>query len=132
MLPYSISLLRLQSGAASSAAGGKTPAALSQSTWLSFGMDAALGCRANVFQVQHGSTSKKTGLASNQAGSASVTIHPQAVQLVCQHVIDTLIFLSKAYTSQFLPHRSPTITAAAGTADSPTASQVTTRNTRPL
>lgn len=86
----------------SSQPGGKQP---SQSAWLSFGMDAALGCRANVFQVQHSTTSKRVSGASSGAGG-NVNIHPQAAQLVCQHVMDTLIYLSKAFTNQFLPTHS--------------------------
>ncbi|KAF6040586.1 HUWE1 [Bugula neritina] len=72
----------------------------SQSAWLSFGMDAALGCRANVFQVQH-STTKRSAAGTSFGGS--VNIHPQAAQLVCQHVMDALIYLSKVFTSHFLP-----------------------------
>jgi len=62
-------------------------------------MDPALGCRANVFHVHH--NSKKSSTA---AGGSAVTIHPQAAPLVCQHVIDTLIYMGKAFTGQFLPH----------------------------
>jgi len=63
-------------------------------------MDAALGCRANVFQVQH-STTKRSAAGTSFGGS--VNIHPQAAQLVCQHVMDALIYLSKVFTSHFLP-----------------------------
>ena len=80
---------------------------ISQSAWLSFGMDAALGCRANVFQVQH-NTSSKRNAATATGNGGSVTIHPQAAQLVCQHVMDTLIYLSKAFTQQFLPNPAST------------------------
>ena len=70
-------------------------------------MDAALGCRANVFQVQH-NTSSKRNAATVTGNGGSVTIHPQAAQLVCQHVMDTLIYLSKAFTQQFLPNTAST------------------------
>lgn len=71
-------------------------------------MDAALGCRANVFQVQHSASSKRTTAGGSGSGGGSVSIHPQAAQLVCQHVMDTLIYLSKAFTNQFLPPYTPT------------------------
>lgn len=61
-------------------------------------MDAALGCRTNVFQVNRsGSTVKK-----NAPGNI-VTIHPQASPLVCRHVLDTLIALAKSFPNHFLP-----------------------------
>ncbi|KAK3102129.1 hypothetical protein FSP39_009035 [Pinctada imbricata] len=68
-----------------------------QGTWLSISLEAALGCRANVFQIQR-SGKKHTG-----GGSGAVTIHPQASPVVCRHVLDTLIALAKVFPSQFLP-----------------------------
>ncbi|XP_022080949.1 E3 ubiquitin-protein ligase HUWE1-like [Acanthaster planci] len=71
-----------------------------QPSWLSISMDAALGCRASVFQVQRGS-SKKT---SDRQG-ALVCIHPQAAPLVCRHVLETLVSLAKVFPHQFVPQR---------------------------
>ena len=80
----------------------------SQPTWLSISLDAALGCRANVFKICRNTASPITGSGSNKKhGSsvvaASVHIHPQASPLVCRHVLDTLISLAKSFPNQFLP-----------------------------
>ena len=71
----------------------------SVASWLSISLDAALGCRTNVFQVQRSNTNKK--LTFNSA-MAPVTIHPQAAPLVSRHVLDALISLAKAFPHQFL------------------------------
>ncbi|XP_076109103.1 E3 ubiquitin-protein ligase HUWE1-like isoform X2 [Mytilus galloprovincialis] len=68
-----------------------------QGTWLSMSLEAALGCRANVFQVH------KTGKKHSSAASGTVTIHTQAAPMVCRHALDTLIALAKIFPSQFLP-----------------------------
>lgn len=68
-----------------------------QAPWLSISLEAALGCRANVFHVQR--TSKK-----HSAGQCSVVIHAQAAPVVCRHSLDTLIALAKSFPSQFLPN----------------------------
>ena len=80
----------------------------SPSSWLSISLDAALGCRANVFQVQRGlgSGGGKKSSCVNVAGSGTaggVNIHPQAAPVVCRHVLDTLISLAKVFPSHFLP-----------------------------
>jgi E3 ubiquitin-protein ligase HUWE1 len=67
-------------------------------SWLSIGLDAALGCRANVFQIQR--SGKKSG--GNVVNSV-VTIHPQASPVVCRHVLDTLISLAKGFPCHFAP-----------------------------
>jgi E3 ubiquitin-protein ligase HUWE1 len=68
-----------------------------QGTWLSMSLEAALGCRANVFQVH------KTGKKHSSNTSGTVTIHPQAAPVVCRHALDTLIALAKIFPGQFLP-----------------------------
>ena len=93
----------------SSSAGGSRP----PPGWLSISLDAALGCRANVFQMQRAaavaaqhSTGKKTPVSaatSASAAAAAVTIHPQAAPIVCRHVLDTLIALAKIFPNHFLP-----------------------------
>jgi hypothetical protein len=57
-----------------------------QGTWLSMSLEAALGCRANVFQVH------KTGKKHSSNTSGTVTIHPQAAPVVCRHALDTAPF----------------------------------------
>lgn len=72
-------------------------------SWLSMSMDAALGCRASIFQIQRtAQTGKRTSAA---ALTTSVNIHPQAAPLVCRHALDTLISLAKSFPSHFLPHQ---------------------------
>lgn len=73
-------------------------------SWLSISLEAALGCRANVFQVQRVSGAqggKKVVPVPAQGGA--VNIHPQAAPVVCRHVLDTLISLAKIFPSHFLP-----------------------------
>ncbi|XP_076447673.1 E3 ubiquitin-protein ligase HUWE1-like isoform X2 [Babylonia areolata] len=70
-------------------------------SWLSISLEAALGCRANVFQVQRVSVGKKSCVSTPQG--SSVNIHPQAAPVVCRHVLDTLISLAKVFPSHFLP-----------------------------
>uniref|UniRef100_A0A663FIQ8 HECT, UBA and WWE domain containing E3 ubiquitin protein ligase 1 n=1 Tax=Aquila chrysaetos chrysaetos TaxID=223781 RepID=A0A663FIQ8_AQUCH len=65
-----------------------------QLSWLSVSMDAALGCRTNIFQIQRVPGRKHTEKHAAAAGSA-VHIHPQAAPVVCRHVLDTLIQLAK-------------------------------------
>ncbi len=69
----------------------------SQASWLSISLDAALGCRANVFQMHKG------GKKHNSPSNTCVTIHPQASPLICRHVLDTLISLAKSFPCHFLP-----------------------------
>lgn len=57
-------------------------------------MDAALGCRTDVFQIQRSNNSSK---------SYQISINPQAAHIVCRHVLDTLISLAKSFPYQFLP-----------------------------
>ena len=64
-------------------------------SWLAISMDAALGCRANVFQIHK--SSKKSGM------SGQVSVHAQVAPLICLHVLDTLISLAKSFPCQFLP-----------------------------
>ncbi|XP_036447821.1 E3 ubiquitin-protein ligase HUWE1 isoform X1 [Colossoma macropomum] len=98
----------------------------SQLSWLSVSMDAALGCRTNIFQIQRASGRKhadrhSTGGAMGSAGLGSgvsgaggvgcsgggstVHIHPQAAPVVCRHVLDTLIQLAKVFPSHFTQQR---------------------------
>lgn len=78
----------------------RSPAAPS---WLSMSMDAALGCRASIFQIQRTQpTGKRT---SSAALTTSVHIHPQASPLVCRHTLDTLISLAKSFPGHFLPYQ---------------------------
>ncbi|BFZ10773.1 hypothetical protein BsWGS_13813 [Bradybaena similaris] len=66
--------------------------------WLSISLEAALGCRANVFQI-HRTSGKKVSSSS----AASISVHPQAAPLVCRHSLDTLISLAKVFPTYFLP-----------------------------
>uniref|UniRef100_A0A8B9HQK7 E3 ubiquitin-protein ligase HUWE1 n=1 Tax=Astyanax mexicanus TaxID=7994 RepID=A0A8B9HQK7_ASTMX len=99
----------------------------SQLSWLSVSMDAALGCRTNIFQIQRvsgrkhadrhsaGGTVSSTGLGGGVSGAGGVScsggggstvhIHPQAAPVVCRHVLDTLIQLAKVFPSHFTQQR---------------------------
>ena len=71
-----------------------------QGSWLSISLEAALGCRANVFQI-----TRQTGKKHSSTSSGQVTIHPQAAPVVCRHVLDALISLAKMFPQQFLPSK---------------------------
>uniref|UniRef100_A0A4W5NRB2 HECT, UBA and WWE domain containing E3 ubiquitin protein ligase 1 n=1 Tax=Hucho hucho TaxID=62062 RepID=A0A4W5NRB2_9TELE len=77
----------------------------SQLSWLSVSMDAALGCRTNIFQIQRASGRKHgvtAGVTCAGGGGSTVHIHPQAAPVVCRHVLDTLIQLAKVGDSLVL------------------------------
>ncbi|KAI1287400.1 E3 ubiquitin-protein ligase HUWE1 [Halotydeus destructor] len=74
---------------------GVAKLASGNASWLSISLDAALGCRTNVFQVQRSSAAKK-GISS------PVSIHSQAAPLVTRHVLDALISLAKAFPHHFI------------------------------
>ncbi|KAM7134001.1 E3 ubiquitin-protein ligase HUWE1-like isoform 2-T2 [Macrochelys suwanniensis] len=77
-----------------------------QLSWLSVSMDAALGCRTNIFQIQRAGGRKHTEKhAAGTAAGAAVHIHPQAAPVVCRHVLDTLIQLAKVFPSHFTQQR---------------------------
>lgn len=74
-----------------------------QLSWLSVSMDAALGCRTNIFQIQRLGGRKHT--EKHASGGSTVHIHPQAAPVVCRHVLDTLIQLAKVFPSHFTQQR---------------------------
>ncbi|KAL0267717.1 UNVERIFIED_CONTAM: hypothetical protein PYX00_009908 [Menopon gallinae] len=72
-------------------------------TWLNLSMDAALGCRVNVFQVQL----KRYGKRSvDNYVAHSVSIHPQAAPIVVRKAMDLLFTLTKVFQNEFLPKKS--------------------------
>uniref|UniRef100_A0A8C7K0F2 E3 ubiquitin-protein ligase HUWE1 n=1 Tax=Oncorhynchus kisutch TaxID=8019 RepID=A0A8C7K0F2_ONCKI len=81
----------------------------SQLSWLSVSMDAALGCRTNIFQIQRGVTA---GVTCAGGGGSTVHIHPQAAPVVCRHVLDTLIQLAKVFPSHFTQQSTQTNTCS--------------------
>merc|ERR1719481_1781266 len=72
-----------------------------QTTWLNISMDAALGFRANVFQIQR--TNVQGGKKSSSSGNSTITVHPQAAPVVCRHTLEVLISLAKSFPIHFLP-----------------------------
>ncbi|XP_072344004.1 E3 ubiquitin-protein ligase HUWE1 isoform X9 [Scyliorhinus torazame] len=75
----------------------------SQLSWLSVSMDAALGCRTNIFQIQRSGGRKHS--EKHMGCGSTVHIHPQAAPVVCRHVLDTLIQLAKVFPSHFTQQR---------------------------
>lgn len=67
-----------------------------QHSWLSFGVRTSLGSRTNVFCI------KRQGKAGLERSNC-VSIHPQASQFVCKHVLDALLFLAKSFPASFTP-----------------------------
>uniref|UniRef100_A0A8C7QCG0 HECT-type E3 ubiquitin transferase n=1 Tax=Oncorhynchus mykiss TaxID=8022 RepID=A0A8C7QCG0_ONCMY len=87
----------------------------SQLSWLSVSMDAALGCRTNIFQIQRASGRKHgvtAGVTCAGGGGSTVHIHPQAAPVVCRHVLDTLIQLAKVFPSHFTQQSTQTNTCS--------------------
>ncbi|GBM42389.1 E3 ubiquitin-protein ligase HUWE1 [Araneus ventricosus] len=80
-------------------------------SWLSISLDAALGCRTNVFQIRRLTTAHRRANERHTFGIQSVlspnvplvTIHPLASPVICRHVLDTLISLAKSFPVHFLP-----------------------------
>uniref|UniRef100_A0A8C7QUY2 HECT-type E3 ubiquitin transferase n=1 Tax=Oncorhynchus mykiss TaxID=8022 RepID=A0A8C7QUY2_ONCMY len=87
----------------------------SQLSWLSVSMDAALGCRTNIFQIQRGSAA---GMTCAGGGGSTVHIHPQAAPVVCRHVLDTLIQLAKVFPSHFTQQRCKDLLSSTSELDS--------------
>lgn len=70
-------------------------------SWLNISIDAALGCRANVFHIlRHG------GKKSDRQGGHNIAIHPQAAPTVCRHTLELLISLAKSFPGYFVPLKS--------------------------
>jgi len=67
-------------------------------------MDAALGSRTNVFNIQRPSLGKRSA-NGERSPNCSISIHPQAASSVANRVLDTLIFIGEAFPEYFLPHR---------------------------
>uniref|UniRef100_A0A3Q2ZU34 E3 ubiquitin-protein ligase HUWE1 n=1 Tax=Kryptolebias marmoratus TaxID=37003 RepID=A0A3Q2ZU34_KRYMA len=97
----------------------------SQLSWLSVSMDAALGCRTNIFQIQRVSGRKHADRHSAGGGS-TVHIHPQAAPVVCRHVLDTLIQLAKVFPSHFTQQRCKDLSASSSDLDSRLSSGIST------
>lgn len=83
-----------------------------QPSWLSISLDAALGCRTNVFQIHRHTHNVGPKKPSEKHSSVTtgicqpvVTIHPQASPIVFRHVLDTLISLAKSFPIHFLPEK---------------------------
>uniref|UniRef100_A0A1B6DRZ8 HECT-type E3 ubiquitin transferase n=1 Tax=Clastoptera arizonana TaxID=38151 RepID=A0A1B6DRZ8_9HEMI len=66
------------------------------SSWLNISMDAALGCRATVFNVQ-----KPPGRRTDR----TISINAQAAPFVFKHALDILISLAKHFPICFLPSK---------------------------
>lgn len=67
---------------------------------MNISLDAALGCRANVFHILKPSSASGV---KKQGASSSITIHSQAAPIICRHTLDVLISLAKSFPSHFLP-----------------------------
>ena len=55
--------------------------------WLNISLDAALGCRANVFLLQKSSSG--TGGKKSAVEHRQIFIHPQAVPTICRYKLKT-------------------------------------------
>ena len=82
---------------------GEPPRGSSQTSWLNISMDAALGFRANVFQVQRPSNSGGKKSSSNVMSVSNINVHPQAAPVVCKNTLEVLISLAKSFSIHFLP-----------------------------
>lgn len=76
-------------------------------SWLNVSMDAALGFRANVFQInrQNIATGKKSWPAMET--KTSISIHSGASAVVSRHALEVLITLAKSFSAFFLPRKDP-------------------------
>jgi E3 ubiquitin-protein ligase HUWE1 len=103
----------MNKGEKEKSSGSADTRATGHSSWLNISMDAALGFRANVFQVTRAGTSggKKSGASS----SASISVHPQAAPVVCRHTLEVLISLAKGFPVHFLPGSGGAMASVHGT-----------------
>ncbi|OQV13389.1 E3 ubiquitin-protein ligase HUWE1 [Hypsibius exemplaris] len=83
----------------SAAQGAKRVHTVAKPNWLNISIDAALGCRANVFQLVPRQLKRPHTLPA-----PGITIHPQAAQIVCGNLIDCLMLLAKNFPEQFVPY----------------------------
>merc|ERR1719397_716545 len=91
-------------------------------------MDAALGFRANVFQVTR---SGGQGGKKSSSSSASISVHPQAAPVVCRHTLEVLISLAKGFPVHFLPGASTTSSASGGQTSDTAGSAEAKKQSRP-
>ena len=84
-------------------------------SWLNISLDAALGFRANVFQINRTAlptggkkSSALSGSSTTQSSSPenSISIHTGATSVVCRHTLEVLISLAKSFSTHFLPSAS--------------------------
>ena len=98
------------SNVSSSITATKSEGRTTQPSWLNISMDAALGFRANVFQINKVTSGGKKSSASiggtTEKGvntTGSITIHSGASAIVCRHTLEVLISLAKSFPAYFLP-----------------------------
>ena len=98
----------------SSMSGKSDKSTTSAPSWLNISLDAALGFRANVFQVTRtvpgGKKSSQSVAASGSSEAKTVgaiNIHPGASAVVCRHTLDVLIALAKSFPTHYLPWKDP-------------------------
>ena len=74
-------------------------------SWLNISLDAALGFRANVFQISRAPPGKKSSSAgtSSTPTENSIAIHNGASGVVSRHTLEVLISLAKSFSTHFLP-----------------------------
>ena len=89
--------------------GGKTvDKSSSQPSWLNISMDAALGFRANVFQINRQTGGgKKSNNSSGNNDKSAIAIHGGASAIVYRHTLEVLISLAKSFSTYFLPLKDP-------------------------
>lgn len=79
--------------------------------WLNIRFDSALGNRNNIFIIQRKRSFdndesmqvENEEIDTSTGDQYTITIHPQAAQVVCRHALDLLISLAKNFPANFLP-----------------------------
>ena len=90
----------------STSSSGKTEKSSTAPSWLNISLDAALGFRANVFQVTRtcsGGKKSSQSAAFESKQASGISIHPGASAVVCRHTLEVLISLAKSFPTHFLP-----------------------------
>lgn len=80
----------------------------SGSSWLNMSVDAALGCRARIFNVQ------KAGKSNVDKSASNVSVNSQASSFVCKHVLNALAALAKNFPASFTPEPVPSCAETGG------------------
>lgn len=78
----------------------------SKPEWLKLRVDAAFGYKSNIFLIN-----RQQHEGSTSSSSSSISINPQAAQMIVRNCLDMLFVLAKHYPGSFVPFNRETVKA---------------------